>query len=324
MRRLRTESGFTLVELLVVIAIIGVLVALLLPAVQAAREAARRMACANNIRQLGIALQNHHDAKEGFPPGVLSNSGVLFGYPRATWMMHTFPYIEEGALFAQFDFNAPPGCGGAVWLYETNYDVVSQPVELLLCPSDGGGGPVHDHPDCNGQVARGNYAGFFGNINMGAATREEHPDHADHLEAAFRMNDPVKIAHITDGTSKTMMVGEILTGIPGDQFEYRGVHWYDHVATSQIHTANGPNSEKPDLLFPFWCKATINRPELNLPCRPGRGNGENNAAAARSTHPGGVHVLMADSSVHFVSDSIDLTTWQALGSINNGEPAQLP
>ena len=105
--------AFTLVELLVVIAIIGILVALLLPAIQAAREAARRTQCINQIRQLTLALQNHHDSKKGFPPGVLHNvvnSNVeLFTYPRVTWMMHTFPYMEEGAVFGAFNLKVPQG-----------------------------------------------------------------------------------------------------------------------------------------------------------------------------------------------------------------------
>ena len=103
--------AFTLVELLVVIAIIGILVALLLPAIQAARESARRTQCINQIRQLTLALQNHHDSKNGFPPGVLNNeTESCSAYPRVTWMMHTFPFMEEGALFGTFNMKAPQAC----------------------------------------------------------------------------------------------------------------------------------------------------------------------------------------------------------------------
>jgi prepilin-type N-terminal cleavage/methylation domain-containing protein len=163
------QYAFTLVELLVVIAIIGVLVALLLPAIQAARESARRTQCINQIRQLTVALQNHHDSKRGFPPGVLRDIGELFEYPRITWMMHTFPFMEEGALFGSFNMKAPQACKGGVWLDPVNYRAISKSVEVLLCPSDGEGDLVHNHPGCGGQAAPGNYAGFFGNVNMGGS-----------------------------------------------------------------------------------------------------------------------------------------------------------
>jgi prepilin-type N-terminal cleavage/methylation domain-containing protein len=313
--------GFTLVEILVVIAIIGILVALLLPAVQSAREAARRTQCSNNLRQLGLALQNHHDVRGAFPVGVGSNNGQLFSYPRTTWMMHTFPFLEEGNLHSQFDLNASPGCGGAIWLNRVNYHIVERPIQILYCPSDGHVGDVHNHPDCNASVARGNYAGFFGNIDMGAATTMPRPEH---LEAPFQLNRGVSMQMITDGTSKIMMVGECLTGSGVSNYDYRGVHWYDHVGTSQIFTQFGPNSASPDRLYPSWCTKDVNLPELNLPCTRGAGNGLDNMASARSHHPGGVHVVMADVSVQFVSDNVDLATWQALGSIENGETAALP
>jgi prepilin-type N-terminal cleavage/methylation domain-containing protein len=322
--------AFTLVELLVVIAIIGILVAILLPAIQSAREAARKTQCLNQIRQLTLALQNHHDSKGGFPPGVLNKNGELFGYPRITWMMHTFPFMEEGAVFGAFNMKAPQGCAGGVWLDPVNYPAVSKSVGVLLCPSDGEGDLFHYHPGCGGQAARSNYAGFFGNVNMGGVLDYfKNPNAASttepkHLPAAFMMNRPVKIRTISDGTSHTMIVGEILKGIAGDNNEYRGVHWYDHVATSQIFTATGPNSADPDLLYPLWCTGTLNIPRLNLPCRPGMGTGANHMAAARSRHPGGVQVGLADGSARFVPESVDLNVWQALGSIKNGEVVDWP
>lgn len=324
------QTGFTLVELLVVIAIIGVLVALLLPAIQAAREAARRSQCINQIRQLTLALQNHHDSKDGFPPGVLNNNGELFSYPRVTWLMHTFPYMEEGALFGAFNLKVPQGCAGGIWLDPANFPAVSTSVPVLLCPSDGEGELYHNHPGCGGKVARGNYAGFFGNVNMGGVldyfknpnvVSSSAPKHAP---AVFMMNRPVKISTISDGTSHTMVFGEILKGLAGDDYEYRGVHWYDHVATSQIFTATGPNSSDPDLLYPLWCSGKTNVPSANLPCRLGNGSGTNHMAAARSRHAGGVQVGLADGSARFVPDAVDLIVWQALGSIKNGEVVELP
>ena len=314
----RVASGFTLVELLVVIAIIGILVALLLPAVQAAREAAHRIQCANNIRQLGLAMQNHHDSLGAFPPGITSNNGQLFGYPRVTWVMHLFPYLEESSLHAAFDIDAPPGCGGAIWMHPANYAVVEKPVQLFRCPSDSGD-IIHDHPLCRGLLAKGNYAGFFGNISMGGVIGRE-PEHRD---AVFQLNDGVEMRQIADGTSKTMLIGEIKRGI-SHRYDYRGTHWYDHVGASQIHTALTPNSAQPDWLYPIWCPKEVNLGNANLPCRPGSGHGFDNMAAARSSHPGGVQVAMGDGSVRFVNEGVSLFVWQAMSSIADEEVFEMP
>jgi prepilin-type N-terminal cleavage/methylation domain-containing protein len=330
------RTAFTLVELLVVIAIIGILVALLLPAIQSARESARRTQCINQIRQLTLALQNHHDSKKGFPPGVLNNikdgNLELFTHPRVTWMMHTFPFLEEGALYGAFNFNPPLGVCG-IFLDTVNAPLVGTSLTVLICPSDSEGDLFHNHPACGGQAARGNYAGFFGNVNMGGvldyaknpnAVSSTAPNHAP---AAFMINRPVKISTISDGTSHTMMIGECLKGVSGDNYDYRGVHWYDHVGTSQIFTATGPNSADPDLLYSLWCTGKSNLPRLNLPCRPGKANStneNNNMAASRSRHPGGVQVGLADGSARFVPDSIELAVWQAMSSIKGGEAVSLP
>jgi prepilin-type N-terminal cleavage/methylation domain-containing protein len=321
--RRHCKQAFTLIELLVVIAIIGVLVALLLPAVQAARESARRTQCINQLRQVVLALQNHHAARNAFPAGVVSDNGQLFGYPRLTWMMPLFPYLEQGVLASAFDFKAPAGCAGGIWLDPKNQHVIRVPVDILLCPSDGEGDPVHNHPQCGGQASRGNYAGFFGNISIGAAVDKTNPDHVNHLAAPFTLNQRIRIGMIEDGTSHTMLVGEILKGVSSD-VDYRGVHWYDHVGTSQVLTATGPNSVERDVLYPSWCTKSVNLPELNLPCRAGKATGVDNMAAARSRHPGGVQVGLADGSCRFVPDEIDLHAWQAMGSISAGEVFDAP
>ncbi|MCH2113305.1 MAG: DUF1559 domain-containing protein [Pirellulales bacterium] len=318
------QTGFTLVELLVVIAIIGVLVALLLPAVQAARAAARRTQCSNNLKQLGIALLNHHQSKGAFPPGVISDSGRLFDYPRTSWMMHTYPYLEQLNLHAGFDHDPGSSCGGAIWMHSVNVKIAKVPVPSLLCPSDGMGGEVHRHPGCSGidnVLSRGNYAGFFGNLDIGAALL---PTDQLHLDAPFQMNTPVRIAMMTDGTSNTMLVGECLTGVGGNDRDYRGVHWYDHSATSQIFTKYAPNSVNADVVYPIWCPPEANQPSLNLPCVGGSSNGKDQSASARSQHPSGVQVVLGDGSVHLITNSVDILAWQALGSIDAGDLVTLP
>jgi prepilin-type N-terminal cleavage/methylation domain-containing protein/prepilin-type processing-associated H-X9-DG protein len=321
--RARRLVGFTLVELLVVIAIIGVLVALLLPAVQAAREAARRTTCLNQVRQLVLALQNHHASQGAFPAGVINSNDLLFRPPRQTWMMSTFPYLEQTALFSSYDKEATAVGAGAVWYNPKNVAAVGLSLENLKCPSDSEGSLLHFHPDHKVSAARGNYAGFFGNVSMAASAYETFPNRELHRDAVFTMNDATSMRHITDGTSNTMIVGELLKGVEDDR-DIRGVYWYDHVGSSQIFTTNTPNSSNPDFLYPLWCNKDTNRPDLNLPCRPGLGNASNNHAASRSRHPGGVHVGMADGSGRFATEDVDPEVWQSMGSINQGEVVELP
>lgn len=315
----RVRTGFTLVELLVVIAIIGILVALLLPAVQSAREAARRAQCLNNLRQLGLSLANYESSLHSFPPGVINQGRALFGEPRTTWLVHLFPFMELGTYYDKFDFKESTGPGGAVWTNEANAvglaAATSLVVDQLLCPSDGMGGKVHRHPFVPGIYARANYAGFFGNIDAGHMSRGTLP----HLAAVFGMNDPVELRQITDGTSKSMAFGELLTGAGTDDYDYRGVLWYDHSGCSQVYTQTGPNSSIPDVLWPAWCPPRVNFPELNLPCTMGASSGEDNMAASRSRHPGGVQVAHCDGSARLVSDGVELAVWQALGSIEGSE-----
>jgi prepilin-type N-terminal cleavage/methylation domain-containing protein len=312
-----TRRGFTLVELLVVITIIGILIALLLPAVQAAREAARRTQCSNNLKQLALALMSYESQALRFPPGALNSYPAFspFSYPRTTWAIHLYPFFEMQSAFTLLNFKLPAGPGNALWTNAGNTMSTAVQTPMLLCPTDGMGGRLHFHMSGFGYYARGNYAGFFGNLDYGSAWPPIGPAQK---RAAFGINYFVRISEITDGTSHTMAFGEILTGLD-QRNDYRGVHWYDHAGTSQVYTKYTPNPPIPDTIYVQWCTATTNQPSVNLPCVPGISTGKTDTAAARSRHIGGVHVGLCDGSVHFVNDGIQLGVWQALGSISGGE-----
>jgi prepilin-type processing-associated H-X9-DG protein len=165
-----------------------------------------------------------------------------------------------------------------------------------------------------------NYLAFFGDRSYGAGLPGAVPPNR---RAAFGINYGARLLEITNGngTSQTMIFGEYLTGLPRQQApnDLRGVHWIDVPGCSQLYTHAAPNSTSPDLVNPsaVFCPPSYNRPELNLPCAGG--GLKDLTAASRSRHPGGVNVLKADGSVHFVSQNIDLATWQAMGSISGGE-----
>lgn len=331
----RRPHGFTLVELLVVIAIIGILVGLLLPAVQAAREAARRTQCSNHLRQIGVALHNFHSARSRFPKGFLNtptNGMPPCGFikvlcdPQISYMVHLYPYLEEQALYDLMDFDR-------LW-YEYPYDP-NQPlkgwpraaiegiVPTFACPSDtdgprllGGGGEVRD-------LLTSNYLAFFSGQKHGdiSAYEEEPipvplppvPDLSRlPLRAVFGPDRGAKIGDIIDGSSKTMVFSEHLTG-----FTSRGMFWTALAGRAMLFTRDTPNSANPDVLDPAACQ---HAPELNRPCIPSSDPAwRDTTAAARSQHPGGVFVLMADGSTHFVSDDINLRIWQGMTTMYGEE-----
>jgi len=185
-----SRKAFTLVELLVVIAIIGVLVALLLPAVQAAREAARRSSCSNNLKQIGLAVHNHHDTFRRLPPGWTAPAGNAEGAPGWAWASHSLNFMEQGNLYNQITFASAVS-------EPVNLNARQTVVETFLCPSDVGEdvftlGTV--------QVARSNYLGVFGNSEI-----EDSPSNGNGM---FFHNSKLKFSSVTDGLSNTLMIGE--------------------------------------------------------------------------------------------------------------------
>ena len=197
-------------------------------------------------------------------------------------------------------------------------------VRTLLCPSDGLGGDTSTYIDSLGKMLgtynHSNYLAFFGDRNLGAGLPQAV---SPNRRAAFGINSSANLVEITNGngTSNTMIFGEYLTGLPhaAAPNDLRGVHWIDIPGLSQLYTYAAPNSAIPDLFSPSskYCPPAYNRPDLNLPCA---GSSVNEmTAASRSRHPGGVNILKADGSVHFVSQNVNLATWRAMGAIDGGE-----
>ncbi len=295
------SQGFTLVELLVVIAIIGILVALLLPAIQAARESARRAQCVNQLKQWGLAMQLFHDTRKQLPLGSRTA-------PRQTWVMHVWPYVEQNALASRNDitvnFYEPPGTIGG-----TLEGLTGQYLDLYYCPSDIG----EDQTIGWYQRRRGNYVVNWGNTKYGE--RREPIGLAPFSHVKGRRSEPrvTRLKDVTDGTSNTLMMSELLKAWSNDDNDWRGdIHNDDGVF--RFHTLLSPNTSAPDVISNGWFQDTGD------PMMPAvAGNGSRQVAAARSRHPGGVNALLCDSSVRFVNNDIALYVWQAMGSMNGEE-----
>lgn len=310
--RALSQRAFTLVELLVVIAIIGVLVALLLPAVQAAREAARRTQCINHLKQIAIAMHNHHDSLGGLPP---ANPGVSPFWGQGSWQVPVLPYTEQAALKDKYlDY----GVAGARNYYHTDNingtaggvgGATGTQLKMWLCPSDlpnkkgwpGGGNHVTYH----------NYVVNFGNTSIDETAAWQKTDYNGFKfqGAPFLSGKPTRLALITDGTSSTLLASELIIGQRND---LRGDTWW--ATGSGFMVSLKPNDTAPDMSWSSsaWCDAV--RP--NPPCSF-LTNGF--VFGARSRHPSGVNAALCDGSVKFISNQINATTWHDLGTSGGGE-----
>jgi prepilin-type N-terminal cleavage/methylation domain-containing protein/prepilin-type processing-associated H-X9-DG protein len=318
MRTLR--SAFTLVELLVVIAIIGVLVALLLPAVQAAREASRRSSCQNNLKQLGIAMHNYEDVYRALPGGV-GRWGCCWG----TWQVRVLAFLEQKNLADLYlNSDGHDGSGPRYGAGQNVQQVTSKRIKTLTCPSDFPNAPIGTPP-----ITNHNYGVNFGNTNffqgtlngtpfLGApfsaypgSTGDDGPVNAGEAATFTRVyGKPVRMAEITDGLSNTMMAAEL---IQGQRNALHGFTWWGNGAG--YVTFLSPNSRQPDVLIGGNCNADHRNP----PCINAASSSLGRMAAARSRHPNGVQTVYCDGHIGFVQNNIAFATWNAIGTSQGGD-----
>jgi prepilin-type N-terminal cleavage/methylation domain-containing protein len=335
-RRGDARKGFTLVELLVVIAIIGVLVALLLPAVQAARESANRMQCQNNLKQMGLALHNHHDTYKRLPAGFLSYSNYASissvehdgttwdAEPGWGWGAQLLPFLEQNPLADQIDLQQP--------LWATAYrPLIAQELSVFLCPSSAGpsgsfvasdasGAPVSTS---GGQVtlARSHYVASHGQEECwgegGGPSGGLNGDAAKVADGPFFRNSKTNFAKVTDGLSNTIFLGEHTStlsdktwvGVVPGAFTIPRIASPDNApesAATLVLCHSGPAGGEVDQLGAPIIHP-VNYPTLHV-CQ------------MQADHTAGGNILLGDGSVRFVSEMVNRDTFAALCSMSEGEP----
>lgn len=293
------RTGFTLVELLVVIAIIGVLVALLLPAVQAAREASRRAQCSNHLKQLGLATHNYHDLHRTLPPGAFW-FGTNYAAYRGSILVHLLPFVEQQVIYDAFDFNSAtddqtyPG-GGLI---------AATIVPIYVCPSDTNRGllngrAIHNYAASAGATGNGDNPSCSCSNGWNAYAISPHgtPSGPFYRNPAFTY----KFADITDGLSGTIFFGEVRR----DCSVHIQQGWVrSNDGNGLVNTVVPINFDSCSTTAPSMCNRTCNW---------------NTELAFKSRHRGGAQFCAGDGAVRFLSQSIDHWTYQYLGARAEGQ-----
>ena len=325
------QGGFTLVELLVVIAIIGILVALLLPAIQAAREAARRTQCTNHLKQIALALHNYHDVNRFFPPGAIPRHQGNALYRQASWLVRILPYLEQGAAYDQITFN------GVDWTMQNgvypHWEVMQDlRVGTLNCPSSAM--PTDAAQDTRGRTPGApntirlqliNYVGIAGTYLRGSdlAAAPSPSFEGGYGRSTFNGvivysgpeagYTPVAIHGINDGTSNTFFVGEqssYYIEADGTRRDWRASN---HDGRAWSCGDGGQND--------WWLNVTVVRYPINWNGTATHANaGYMKHTILRSPHPGGAQFALADSAVRFVSENIDFSTFIRLCDRADDQP----
>ena len=316
----KSPSAFTLVELLVVIAVIGTLVGLLLPAVQAARESARRSTCTNNLKQWGLAMHNHHDANKYLPYGSnrlspMGSEGTSLDAgtttqrtaARRTFVVALWPYLEQSDLFNKWD--PATSWDTATPVGNSNRDRCQKKAPThYYCPSDRPGAIAGY---TNGRsAARGNYV-----PNYGSNTRLNANKAAPFgwsVGGSYSQVVPYRstFSQMTDGLSRTLLMAEIIFPKDDTVADSRG-HFLGDCAGDFFTAASPPNSGIDAVVD---CASTV-----DLPCIATGATVSGGSASSRSRHGGGVNIVLCDGAVRFVDNAIDSDTWKNLSTMKGGE-----
>ncbi len=295
----RSRVGFTLVELLVVITIIGILIALLLPAVQAAREAARRSQCTNNLKQIGLAMQNYHDVFQCFPSGFIRQAGAADNEGHWAWNALLLPYVEQTSLHEQLRVGDIPV--STAMLTNNLRTAMQAPIEGIRCPSSAGQPTIHDEAGRRIQASGGPESGlavtnYIACNNSYGLKNDGGTDPGSQALGVFYRHSRVSFRDLTDGSSSVILVGErayvidSVKAFAGDMYAAR-----DFNATGPAISADGSASNQGLIAIFGGGAAVIN-------ATPDSGQ---NRIAFSSNHPGGANFCFADGSVHFLSETID-------------------